>query len=274
MNNDCELNKLSAKIRFELVKYSCLTKTPHLASCLSGVDLLVNLYWKTMHIDHTDPSYSLRDKFFLGKGHAAMLLYCVLANRGFFPVDELKNHGKDNSILEEHPGFHAPKGVEHVSGSLGHALGLAVGNAIAAKLKNMPNHHYILLGDGECNEGSIWEAAMMAPAQRLDNLTVIVDFNKLQGTGRSCEIMHLEPFHEKWRAFGWHTVRVDGHNLAEIETALSRSNRVSGMPTAIIADTIKGKGISFMEDDNNWHYRIPTVQEVEECRLELGVVEQ
>ncbi len=267
------LKELSNRIRFDLVKYSQLTKTPHLACCLSAVDIMVQLYWNKMNIDPAAPTKQDRDLFFLGKGHAAMLLYATLAHRGFFPVSDLSQHGKDGSIYEEHPGIDAPAGVEHVSGSLGHALGLAVGNAKAAKLLGNPRHHYVLMGDGESNEGSIWEAAMMAPAQKLNNLTVILDFNKWQGTGRSCEIMHIEPMEDKWRAFGWHVIRVNGHDHQAIEKALAHQGSAADKPTAIIADTIKGKGVSFMHDDNNWHYRIPTAEEVEQAAVELEVTQ-
>jgi transketolase len=259
-------------IRYDLVKHSQLTGTPHLACCLSAVDILVQLYWHNMNINPKEPSMPNRDLFFLGKGHAAMLLYATLAHRGFFEPALLAEHGKDGSIFEEHPGIDAPPGVEHVSGSLGHALGLAVGNAIAAKIKGLDRHHYVLIGDGESNEGSIWEAAMMAPAHNLDNVTVIMDFNKLQGTGRSCEIMCLEPMEDRWRSFGWNTFRISGHDFKRLDSALSLDKRVSGKPTAIIADTIKGNGVSFMADDNNWHYRIPTADEVLKVGIELGVI--
>lgn len=266
------IHGISNAIRYDLVKFSNMTKTPHLACCLSAVDIMVQLYWNAMNVDPKQPDLLDRDKFFLGKGHAAMLLYTVLAHKGYFPLSDLEEHGKDGSILEEHPGIDAPAGVEHVSGSLGHALGLAVGQAIAAKLQNNSRHHYVLIGDGESNEGSIWEAAMMAPAQKLDNVTLFLDFNKLQGTGRSCDIMSLEPMEEKWQAFGWNTIRIDGHDHNAIADALNTSRRIEGKPTAIIADTVKGKGISFMEDDNNWHYRMPTTEEVEQAGNELGVL--
>jgi transketolase len=162
-------------------------------------------------------------------------------------------------------------GVEAATGSLGHGLPIGIGMALARRIQGRDYHVYVLLSDGECNEGSVWEAAMLAPAQGLDRLTVIVDYNKWQATGRSNDVMALAPLAEKWRAFGWRTVEIDGHDLAAVTAALTLGDGGEGRPLAIIAHTIKGRGVSFMEDDNNWHYRIPTAEEVEAARRELGV---
>lgn len=264
------LQKISAKMRHTLCDVSNKTKTPHLGSCLSCVDILTTLYWRILNIDATDPDMPERDYFLMSKGHAASALYTVLAYKGFFDIDALYEHGQDGSQFEEHPGVNAPAGVEVVSGSLGHALPLAAGMALSCLIQKKSNRFYVLMGDGELNEGSIWEAAMFAAGKGLSNLVAIVDFNKLQGTGRSCDIMHLEPLEEKWRAFGWHAVRLDGHDIDGLERALKEADTIE-KPVCIIADTVKGKGISFMEDDNNWHYRIPTEDEVQQAAVELEV---
>ncbi|WP_149981525.1 transketolase [Pseudoalteromonas rhizosphaerae] len=264
------LEQIAAKIRYTLCDVSSKTKTPHLGSSLSCTDILTALYWQVLNVEPSTPSMPSRDYFLLGKGHAASALYTTLAYRGFYPVADLYQHGQTDSVFEEHPGINSPKGVDTVSGSLGHALSLATGMALTCKIQKRTNRFYVLMGDGELNEGTIWEAAMFAAGKQLSNLVAIIDFNKLQGTGESCEIMHLEPLEEKWRAFGWHTIRLDGHNISAITDALMDAQSYD-KPVCIIADTIKGKGISFMENDNNWHYRIPTQDEVEKAKQELGL---
>ncbi len=264
------LNLISSQIRLTLCDISSKTKTPHLGSCLSCVDILTALYWHALNIDPANPADQDRDYFLLGKGHAASALYTTLAYRGFFPIDNLYHHGKDNTPFEEHSGINSPAGVESISGSLGHALSTAAGMALAQKIKNKQNKFYVLMGDGEINEGTVWEAAMFSSSNKLSNLVAIIDFNKLQGTGRSCDIMHLEPLHEKWTSFGWNTIRVNGHDPEALKSAFDRASN-SELPTCIIADTIKGAGVSFMEDDNNWHYRVPTSEEVAKAAIELGV---
>lgn len=264
------LAEVTRRVRHTLVQVSQQTKTPHLASCLSGVDLLTVLYGRHLHWSPELANHPQRDKFLLSKGHAASLLYTVLAYFGMFDITQLFEHGQTGSAFEEHPGIHAPTGVETVSGSLGHNLGIAVGMAKAAQLQRQSNRYFVLMGDGEMNEGSVWEAAMLAPALGVNNLVALVDVNGWQGTGRSKAISALEPLDEKWRSFGWDVQRIDGHDLHAIDTALANTF-LAEKPQAIIADTIKGKGVSFMEDDNNWHYRIPTVEEVARAAKELGI---
>lgn len=259
------------EIRHQLVSVSQRNKVPHLACALSSVEILYTLYFDIMNIRPDEPNWPQRDRFLLGKGHAAAVLYSVLGHRGYFDRHEVFSLGQDNSAFEEHPGKESPPGVENISGSLGHALGLATGMAKASKLLGSSSHFYVLVGDGELNEGTNWEAAMFAPAHQLDNLTVIVDFNKLQGTGQSCDIMCLEDMLAKWQAFGWDSCRIDGHDCDALLSALDKNNHVTGKPRAVIADTIKGGGVSFMENDNNWHYRIPTEDEVTLVRAELGL---
>lgn len=255
-----------------LVEASHRTSAPHLGSCLSCVDILTALYFGVLRVDPSDPSNKARDRFILSKGHAAPALYWTLAMRGFFPETDMDRFCADGSVLNEHPP--APgylSGVEAATGSLGHGLPLGLGMALAAKIGNSDYRVFALLSDGECNEGSVWEGAMFAPAHNLERLAVIVDFNKWQATGRSEEVMALSPLVDKWRAFGWNASEVDGHDVGKLVELLSQVPDGSGKPVAIIAHTVKGKGISFMEDDNNWHYRIPTAEEVERARRELGV---
>ena len=265
-----KLVEIAARIRHDLCRVSSQTQTPHLGSCLSCVDLLTVLYWQELNIDPQQPDWKERDIFMLSKGHAASALYTVLAHRGYFPLERIFEHGQDDSEFEEHPGINAPAGVEVVSGSLGHSLSLATGMALSNKINGVEKRFYVLMGDGEINEGTVWEAAMFAGGQKLSNIVALIDFNKLQGTGESCEIMHLEPLEQKWTAFGWHCIRINGHIMSEITGAFELA-RMSDKPVCIVADTVKGKGISFMENDNNWHYRIPTEEEVELAKQELGV---
>lgn len=224
-----------------------------------------------MNIDPADPKCADRDRFILSKGHAAKALYVALAYRGFFDIKILEDFTDVGGPLPEHPGPNCIAGVEFATGSLGHGLPIGIGLAYAARLADRDNRIFVLMSDGECNEGSVWEAAMMAAAQELGNLTAIIDFNKWQATGRSQEVLSLDPLAEKWRAFGWNAIEVDGHNLDAITKQLRSESSPTGRPTVLIAHTVKGKGISFMEDDNNWHYRIPTKPEVDAAIGELGL---
>lgn len=259
-------------LRARIIETSSRTGTPHLGSCLSCVDVLTTLYFHVMRIDPAHPREQDRDRFILSKGHAAPALFQVLAMRGFYPETWLDDYGKDGGIFAEHPPTpDCLSGIEAATGSLGHGLPLGLGMALAGRIQKRPYHVYVVLGDGECNEGSVWEAAMLAAAQQVENLCVVVDFNKWQATGRSEEVMSLTPLADKWRAFGWNASEVDGHDIDALINAFSRFPATNGKPTAIVAHTVKGKGISFMEDDNNWHYRIPTAGEVLGAKAELGV---
>ena len=231
---------------------------------------MVTLYWRELNIDPKNPESLDRDRFVLSKGHGAPVLFQVLAERGFFATERLKEFGRPGSLFHEHPpkpGYIA--GVEAATGSLGHGLPMVLGMAIASRIQNRKYRCYALLSDGECNEGSIWEAAMLAAGQNVDNLTVIIDYNKWQATGRSQEIMALEPLGSKWEAFGWHCQEIDGHDLNAIESALNVAKSKAGKPSVIVAHTVKGKGVSFMEDDNNWHYRTPNSKELSKAIEEL-----
>lgn len=265
-----ELRATAAELRRRIVSYSHHASVPHLGSCLSCVDILTALYFSVLNIDPRQPQKPTRDRFVLSKGHAAPALFQVLAMRGFYPESDmfLPDHG--NGVFGEHPP--TPEhlaGVEAATGSLGHGFPMASGMALAGKIAKLPYHVYALLSDGECNEGSVWESAMFASAKGLDNLTILVDYNKWQATGRSNEVLSLSPLVDKWAAFGWQTMEIDGHDIDAILDALHPRHRVTGKPLAIVAHTVKGKGVSFMEDDNNWHYRTPTADEVARATREL-----
>jgi len=268
-----ELQSVARKIRARTISNSHLTQTPHLGSCLSCVDILVAVYFHGLRIDPRNPTDPDRDRFILSKGHGAAALFQVLALRGFYPESMLDSYGQDGSVFAEHPPApsHLP-GIEAATGSLGHGLPMGLGMALAARIRKKNYQVVALLSDGECNEGSVWEAAMMAAAQRVDNLLAIVDFNKWQATGRSEDILGANSLPDKWRAFGWETHEMDGNDIGQCIEALSRIPSRSGKPVAVIGHTVKGKGVSFMEDDNNWHYRIPTAEEVDAACKELGVV--
>ena len=266
-----ELDAIARKLRFKLVQMSHAAGTPHLASALSCVDILVAAYWRVLRIDPKNPNDSLRDRFILSKGHAATALYATLATRGFYSPELLDTFAKYRSRLAEQPSPGCAPGVELATGSLGHGLPVGVGMALAARIQSVNYRVFVTMSDGECNEGSVWEAAMFAPAQHLEKLCVVIDYNKWQATGRSNEIMALSSLRDKWSAFDWSTSEVDGHDLLALARLMGGVPDGSGKPVAIIAHTVKGKGVSFMEDDNNWHYRVPTAEEVQKARVELGV---
>lgn len=266
------LARTAAVLRARIIETSSKTNTPHLGSCLSCVDILTTLYFNVLRIDPAKPREESRDRCILSKGHGAMGLFHVLAERGFYPLSRLDSYGEDGGVFAEHPP--TPdylEGIEAATGSLGHGLPLGLGMALAGRIQKRDYKVYAVLSDGECNEGSVWESAMLSAAQKVANLCVIVDFNKWQATGRSQEVMALDPLADKWRAFGWNAVEVDGHDYGQLLSALAQFPNANGKPTAIVAHTVKGKGVSFMEDDNNWHYRIPTAEEVVKSKIELGV---
>ncbi|MDM8542417.1 transketolase [Desulfococcaceae bacterium HSG9] len=267
-----ELESVASQIRGKLVEMSHYSRAAHLGSALSCVDILVTLYWNSLAIAPDNPAAPDRDRFILSKGHAAAALFATLAMKGFFPETLLDTFGQAGGLLEEHPGPGCAPGVEAATGSLGHGLPLGIGMALASRIQSIPYRVCVLMSDGECNEGSVWEGAMFAAGKRLHNLLAIIDFNKWQATGRSCEVMALEPLEQKWRSFGWEAYEINGHDIKVLLEIMNRFPSVSGKPVAIIAHTIKGKGVSFMEDDNNWHYRIPNAQEVVKAKGELGLL--
>lgn len=272
MADIASLEATARDLRARVIETSSKAGIPHLGSCLSCVDILTVLYFAVLRIDPANPSDASRDRFILSKGHGAPALFQVLAKRGFYPEAMLDTYGEDGGVFAEHPPTpdHLA-GIEAATGSLGHGLPMGLGMALAGRIQKHAYNVYAVLSDGECNEGSIWEAAMLAAAQRVSNLCVIIDFNKWQATGRSREVMALDPLADKWRAFGWNAIEVDGHDMTALLNVLQQHPAKDGRPTAIIAHTVKGKGVSFMEDDNNWHYRIPTADEVIKAKQELGV---
>jgi transketolase len=267
--------QLARDIRGLLLELSHVGRTPHLGSSLSCADIVALLYNEFLRINPSAPLADDRDRFILSKGHAATTLYAALALKGFFPLEELHGtYAHPGSRLPEHPSCQCVPGVEASTGSLGHGLGVGLGLALGLRLARSSARVFVLMSDGECNEGSVWEAAMTAPAWKTNPLCAIVDFNGWQATGRSREVLALELLEKKFEAFGWRALRVDGHDLPALRAALKTfcAEPADTRPLAIIADTVKGRGVPFMEDDNNWHYRIPTADEVMQGKRALGLV--
>lgn len=247
------LQQKAKEVRREIVKMITEAGSGHPGGSLSAADILTYLYFHEMNIDPQEPKKEERDKFILSKGHAAPVLYAALALRGFFPVDELATLRKLGSRLQGHPDMHKVPGVEMSTGSLGQGLSAAIGMALANKLNNSPSRVFVMLGDGEMQEGQVWEAAMATAHYQLDNITGFLDYNGLQIDGPVAEVMNTAPVKEKWEAFGWHVIEVDGHDLDQIHEAVTTAKTVKGKPTMIVAKTIKGKGVSFMENEVDWH---------------------
>ena len=243
----------------------------HLASALSCVDIIVALYYHWLRVSPDVPNDPARDRFIMSKGHGCTALYAALADRGFIPQEWLKRYAEFDGPLPNHPCKHALPILECSSGSLGHGLGIATGMLYGLRLQNVKTRAIVLMSDGECNEGSVWEAAMFARAHRMENLLAIVDYNKIQAVGRSDELMGFTSLEEKFCAFGWGACTINGRDIAEIITALDKFPFQAGYPSAIIAETVKGAGISFMEDDVVWHYRKPSDQDLEKALRELEV---
>lgn len=262
-----DLRDLARAIRLGILDLSHRGGTAHIGSCLSCADILAVVYGGGLNIKPANVLSPDRDRVVFGKGHAAAALLAVLAERGFFPREVLDEFNRPGSPLQEHPGREWPAGVETAAGSLGHALPIAVGLALAAKIQGRGFRVCAVMGDGECNEGSVWEAAMFAGGRELANLCAVVDANCWQGIGRCRDITALEPLSAKWEAFGWRAVELDGHDPEKLYDVLKGFDSAGdSRPTAIIARTIKGKGVSFMEDDNNWHYRVMSDAEWEQAR--------
>ena len=258
---------IAKKIRLAIVEMNARSKASHSGTALSTVDILTVLYFKILNVDPMNPQNEMRDKFILSKGHGSSALYATLAERGFFNKSLLEGFYLNGGSLPGHLDKEAVPGVEVSSGSLGHGLSLGIGMAIANKVDRRDSKVYIMCGDGELNEGSMWEAIMFAPHYRLDNLTLIVDYNKLQGYGVTNEVINLESLQDKFIAFNWDVVNINGHDYVEIEKALSV---VSKKPKVIIAHTVKGKGVSYMENEFIWHYKSPNEEQLEQARNELA----
>lgn len=270
MKQTVNLKETAAELRRLIYKMAHFAGGGHLGAAFSVVDLITVLYFgDILHYNPQNVKSVDRDIFILSKGHACYALYAALATAGYFPIEALKNVCKPGAFLGGHPKIHEIPGVEASTGALGHGLSFAIGNALASKYDKKKNHVYVVLGDGECQEGSIWEAALSAATLALDNLTVIVDHNKLQAMDRLELIVNMKPLKEKWEAFGWHVLEIDGHDFTQIQRAfcLHEANK----PKLIIANTIKGKGVSFMEGNPIWHYRMPNNEEESVLLKELGI---
>ena len=269
-NNYAELAEKARKIRINALKAIHAAKSGHPGGSLSSADILATLYFGELNIDPKNPKMADRDKFVLSKGHAVPALYAALGERGFYEVSEMMTLRQVGSKFQGHPNMSKVPGIEMSTGSLGQGFSAAVGMAIAGKIDKNPGRVYALTGDGELQEGIVWEAAMQAAHRKLDNLVAIVDLNGLQIDGKVSDVKCVCPVDEKFRSFGWNVINVDGHNFEELTTAFDEAKKCGGVPTAIIAHTHKGKGVSFMEDNAGWHGKAPSDEELAAAIEELG----
>lgn len=263
-----QTRRLAAAIRRHAVNMTSSGQSSHVGAVLSMADSLAVLYGAVLNVDPENPGWDQRDRFILSKGHAGAGVYAVLAERGFFSTEMLSQHYQNGSVLSGHVSHKGVPGVEFSTGSLGHGLGVGVGMAYAAKVDEKSHRVFVLMSDGECDEGSNWEAALFAAHHRLDNLRVVIDYNKIQSIKSVADTLALEPFADKWRAFGWMVDEVDGHDHEALHAAFDKAADVD-RPCCLIAHTIKGKGISFMENQVLWHYRSPQGDEYEAAIREL-----
>ena len=264
------LQEISKKIRCSIVTMVKEAAVGHIGGSLSVADILVALYFKVLNINPQNPSWDGRDRLILSKGHGATAIYSVLAERGFFPVKDLKTFGSIDSNFQVHPDRTKVPGIEASTGALGQGLSVAAGMALAAKLDGKDYHTYAILGDGEIQEGQIWEAAMFSAHYKLDNLTAVLDYNNVQLMGNVPDIMEIAPVDKKWDSFGWNVIQIDGHDFNQIIESFNSAKKYKGRPTIIIADTTKGKGVSFMQDSCYWHGNVPTEDEYIKAIEELN----
>lgn len=263
-----ELKLKATQIRKDVITLIYNGKTGHTGGALSSTDIMTALYYGVMNLNPQEPESKDRDRFILSKGHSVEPLWCILADKGFFDKEELKTFSAFGTRLIGHPNNKVP-GVEMNTGSLGHGLAVGSGMALAAKKDHGTYRTFVVMGDGEQAEGSVWEAAMFASHYQLDNLVAIVDRNKLQISGQTEDVMGLEPFADKWEAFGWHVVSIDGNSMEELLEVLSPSQTVKDRPTLIVANTTKGKGVSFIENKTEWHHKVPTAEQYNQAINEL-----
>jgi len=262
---------LATQVRAHVLRMIHRARSGHVGSSLSMADLIAVLYGRVLRVDPSRPGWPDRDRFILSKGHGCAAVYAVLAERGFFPREWLDTYCLDGSHLAGHITHTGVPGVEASTGSLGHGLPIGCGIALAGKHDRRPYRTFVMLSDGECDEGSVWEAALFAHQHRLDNLITIVDYNKLQSIGTVKEVLELEPLADKWRTFGWAVKEINGHDFSQIEKKLLSVPFNAGQPSCIIAHTIKGKGVSFMENQVAWHYKHPDDEQLKQALTELGV---
>ena len=265
-----ELQSIAKKTRRHIIEMITAAKSGHPGGSLSAVEILVTLFFDVMRHDPKNPKWPDRDRFILSKGHAAPVLYTVMAECGYTPEDQLDTLRKLGSIYQGHPDVRFIPALEASTGSLGLGLSLGLGMALAARLDGSPSRTYVVIGDGESQEGQIWEAAMFAPYHKVDNFVAIVDYNRIQLDGFVKDILDLEPLADKWRAFGWHTIELDGHSIPALQKAFAEAAATKGKPTAIVAHTVKGKGVSFMENNPKFHGVAPTNEEMQKAMQELA----
>lgn len=267
-----QLKEKANAIRKDIIEMLAEAKSGHPGGSLSAVEILTYLYFKEMNVDPSNPQWPDRDRFILSKGHGAPVLYSALAEKGYFPKEELMKLRKTGAMLQGHPDMKGTPGVDMSTGSLGQGLSAANGMALAGKLDNKNYRVYALLGDGEMQEGQVWEAAMTSAHYKLDNLTIFIDNNGLQIDGTNEEVKNVNPIEDKWKVFGWHVITIDGHDLQQIENAVEEAKNTKGKPTAIVAKTVKGKGVSFMENQVGWHGVAPNAEQKEQALKELEVL--
>jgi transketolase len=261
--------ELAQRIRCHILRMVHKANASHVGSCFSMTDILAVLYGAVLRVDPTNPESEDRDRFVLSKGHGGAAVYATLAERGFFPAEWLDSYCSNDSPLAGHITHHGVPGVEVSTGSLGHGLGIACGMALAGKRGARPYRVFAVLSDGECDEGSTWEAALFAPHHLLDNLVVIIDYNKIQSFGSVREVLDLEPFADKWQAFGWSVRAVDGHDHQQLLDTFSALPFQPGKPSLVLAHTVKGRGVSFMENQLAWHYKSPDAKQLASALAEL-----
>lgn len=268
-NEKKELMITACKVRLGIIEGTHAAKCGHPGGSLSATEMFTYLYHKELNVDPANPKWEDRDRFVLSKGHTAPGMYAAMAQRGFFPVEDLKTLRKVNSHLQGHPNMHTTPGVDMCTGSLGQGISAACGMALGAKFQGKTNRVYTLLGDGEIQEGQVWEAAMFAHHYKLDNLCAIIDNNNLQIDGKVSDVMSPYPIAEKFQSFGWEVAQIDGHDFDQIEAAFAKARATKGVPFAIIMKTVKGKGVSYMEDNADWHGKAPNDAEYEIAMVEL-----
>ena len=264
-----ELEKMAVIIRCDIIDMICTAAAGHPGGSLSAADVVTALYFRVMRIDPERPDWPDRDRFILSKGHACPVWYAALAERGYFDKSHLKTLRQMGSILQGHPDMLKTPGIDMTAGSLGHGLPAGLGMALSGKLQQKDYQVFVIIGDGESQEGSIWEASMAAPNFKLDNLTAILDYNHLQNDYSVDDIMPIHPVVDKWRAFGWHVIDIDGHNMSQVVAALEEAKSHTGVPTMIVANTVKGKGVSYMENVCEWHGKAPCQEEADQAIEEL-----
>lgn len=265
-----ELDEIARQLRIASIKMIYQRQSGHPGGSLSAAEIITVLFFHKLRLEANNPKWDDRDRFFLSKGHASAMLYAAMARRGFFPIEDLDRWGDLDCHLQGHPDRIKTPGIEMSAGPLGHGIAVGAGNAMAAKTKNQKYRIFVLMGDGEIQAGIVWEAATVAARYHLDNLTVILDYNDVQLDGPVHEIMPLEPLADRWKAFNWHVIEINGHNTRQVIEALDLAEEIHGKPTIIIAHTTKGKGVSYMENDYRWHGAVPKPEQYELALAELS----